>query len=110
MSDTIILNQITYNTNTYELVDPIIINNTNSILTTIQTFLSFEDPIDDIKQAEDASSSYRSRPHDYQSITSAKATSLLQLVHDGTLEYNPTYSIKHLFKGGTLSDVFMKKY
>eukprot|EP01084_Bolivina_argentea_P056722 103753_1 len=111
MSETIILNQITYNTNTYELVDPIIINETNSILTTIQTFMSFEDPIDDIKQAEGTTSaSYRSRPYDYQSITRAKAASLLKLVHNGTLEYSTTYSIKHLFKGGALSDVFMKKY
>eukprot|EP01084_Bolivina_argentea_P060568 110650_1 len=85
MSETIILNQITYNTITYELVDPIIINNTNSILTTIQAFMSFEDPIDDIEQAE--GTSYRARTHDYQSITRAKAASLLKLVHIGTLEY-----------------------
>eukprot|EP01084_Bolivina_argentea_P312588 541182_1 len=110
MSETIILNQITYNTNTYELVDPIVINKTNSILTTIQTFMFFQDPIDDIKQAEDNSASFRSRPYDYQSITSAKAASLLQLVHDGTLEYNTDVDAKHLFKDGTLSTVYMKQY
>eukprot|EP01084_Bolivina_argentea_P060569 110652_1 len=110
MSETIILNQITYNTITYELVDPIIINNTNSILTTIQAIMSFEDPIDDIEQAAEDSTSYRSRPYDYQSITRSKAASLLKLVHNGTLKYSTEYANKHLFKGGTLSDVFMKQY
>eukprot|EP01084_Bolivina_argentea_P026054 48420_1 len=73
--------------------------------------MSFEDPIDDIKQAESTTTaSYRSRPYDYQSITRANAALLLQLVHNGTFEYATTNLVRHLFQGGTLSTVYMKKY
>eukprot|EP01083_Nonionella_stella_P120845 362538_1 len=70
--------------------------------------MSFEEPIDDIKQADSSDSRYNA--YDFQSISRAKVTSLLELIHNGTYEYNRDVTYKHLLKDGSLETVQMKHY
>ena len=72
--------------------------------------MNFEDPVDDIKQAADVPIDYRISQYDFQSISSSKAASILDSVHDGTLEYYRSVSPKHLWIDGTLDEVKMKNY
>ena len=109
MSQTVTLNQIDHNEDVYDLVDPIVITATGSS-TSIRAFMSFKDPIDDIKQAEDNSTLYRLSQYDYQSVTKTRIQALLNSVHDGTLEYD-TATVNHLLLDGTLQNaVYFKNY
>ena len=65
--------------------------------------MTFEDPIDDIKEAIDLNTDYRLYQFDFQSITRAKAQSLLDLVHNGTLQYDGTGKHVTVDSEGTLT-------
>ena len=86
------------------------VGSTGGLSATIRAYMKFEDPVDDIKQATDNPVDYRIQQYDFQSISSSKAASILQSVHNGTLEYYRSVNVEHLWNDGTLAEVKMKNY